>query len=74
MRRRERTSRSAATNSPDCGQELVRFMATANSTLSTLSKCLVAAAVAAVLAVFGSPTGPTVMALGSLAGDRPQFR
>jgi uncharacterized protein YegJ (DUF2314 family) len=36
-------------------------MATTNSTLSTLSKCLVAAAVAAVLAVLGSPTG-TVMA------------
>ena len=36
-------------------------MATVNPTLSTLSKCLVAAAVAAALAVFGSPTG-TVMA------------
>jgi hypothetical protein len=36
-------------------------MATANSPLSTLSKCLVAAAVAAALAVLGSPTG-SVMA------------
>jgi uncharacterized protein YegJ (DUF2314 family) len=36
-------------------------MATTNPILSTLSRCLVAAAIAAVLAVLGSPTG-TVMA------------
>ncbi len=42
---------------PDRGQDSVRDMATMNSALSTVSKCVIAAAVAAVLAVLGSPTG-----------------
>ena len=62
VRRRELSRRFLRPTPRIADRNSVREMATMNSTLSTRSKCLVAAAVAAVLAVLGSPTGAAVRA------------